>query len=165
MHQRERTLVEVGRQSELRVLRGDAALVADDGDRAFAMYRDAARMFDPFEPELGADLLAMLAGKVYETSRRSLIDKFGVARRLLDELAAHPFVAADPVEGAIADYRRSLIYNREGVQDAGQVDEPVDGPHEVASRDVPLEAELVEQRLLDHRPFAHHQRALHPKDD
>ncbi|MCG2841999.1 helix-turn-helix domain-containing protein [Sandaracinobacter sp. RS1-74] len=123
MHQRERTLVEVGRQSELRVLRGDAALVADDGDRAFAMYRDAARMFDPFEPELGADLLAMLAGKVYETSRRSLIDKFGVARRLLDELAAHPFVAADPVEGAIADYRRSLIYNREGVHDPSRIDE------------------------------------------
>lgn len=123
MHQRERTLVEVGRQSELRVLRGDAALVADDGDRAFAMYRDAARMFDPFEPELGADLLAMLAGKVYETSRRSLIDKFGVARRLLDELVAHPFVAADPVEGAIADYRRSLIYNREGVQDPSRIDE------------------------------------------
>lgn len=123
MHQRERTLVEVGRQSELRVLRGDAALVADDGNRAFAMYRDAARMFDPFEPELGADLLAMLAGKVYETSRRSLIDKFGVARRLLDELAAHPFVAADPVEGAITDYRRSLIYNREGVQDPSRIDE------------------------------------------
>lgn len=53
MHQRKRTLVEVGRQSELRVLRGDAALVADDGDRAFAMYRDVARMFDPFEPSSG----------------------------------------------------------------------------------------------------------------
>ncbi len=49
--------------------------------------------------------------------------------------------------------------------DAGQVDEPVDGSHEVTGRDVPLEAELVEQRLLDHRPFAHHQRVLHPKDD
>lgn len=80
--QTERTLLEVGRQSELRVLRGDAALVADDEDRAFAMYRDAARMFDPFEPELGAGLLAMLAGKVYETTRRSLIDNGdGIRRR------------------------------------------------------------------------------------
>lgn len=123
VHQRERTLVEVGRHSELRIIRGDAALVADDGERAFVMYRDAARMFDPFEPELGADLLAMLAGKVYETSRRSLIDKFGVARRLLDELAAHPFVVACAVEGGIVDYRRSLIYNREGMQDPSRIDQ------------------------------------------
>jgi tetratricopeptide (TPR) repeat protein len=123
LRQTERTLVEIGHQSELRVLRGDAALVADDGDRAFTMYRDAARMFDPFEPELGANLLARMAGKVYETTRRSLIDKFSVARRLLDELAAHPFIAADPVESAIADYRRSLIYNSEGVKNPSRIDE------------------------------------------
>jgi len=49
--------------------------------------------------------------------------------------------------------------------DAGQVDEPINGPHEVAGRDVPPETKLVEQRLLDYRPFAHHQRVFHPKDD
>jgi hypothetical protein len=33
------------------------------------------------------------------------------------------------------------------------------------SRDVMLQAELVEQRLLRHLPFAHHRAALHPEDD
>ena len=49
--------------------------------------------------------------------------------------------------------------------EAGQVDEPVDGSNKVTYRDAPLEAELVEQRLLHHRPFAHHQRILHPRDN
>ncbi|MBN9467311.1 MAG: hypothetical protein J0J10_00935, partial [Bosea sp.] len=30
-------------------------------------------------------------------------------------------------------------------------------------RDVTLQAELVEQRLLRHLPFAHHRAALHPR--
>lgn len=122
VQQQERTLLEVGRQSELRILRGDAAIVGDDGDHAFAMYRDAARMFDPFDPEMASDLLATLAGKVYETARRSLVSRFDVARRLLDELAAHPHVIINPVERAVADYRRSLIYNREAVAPPGPID-------------------------------------------
>ena len=40
--------------------------------------------------------------------------------------------------------------------DAGQVDEPVDRAQQVIGRHVPFEAELVEQRLLHHRPLAHH---------
>ena len=40
--------------------------------------------------------------------------------------------------------------------DARQVDEAVDRAKQVVGRDVPLQAELVEQRLLHHRPFAHH---------
>ena len=39
---------------------------------------------------------------------------------------------------------------------SGQIDEPVDRAQQVIGRHVPLEAELVEQRLLRHRPLAHH---------
>jgi hypothetical protein len=41
--------------------------------------------------------------------------------------------------------------------DAGQVDEAVDRAQQVVLRDVPLRAELVEQRRLLHRTLAHHQ--------
>ncbi|MGK9171009.1 hypothetical protein KXR53_32235 [Inquilinus limosus] len=44
--------------------------------------------------------------------------------------------------------------------DAGQVDEPVDRAEQVIGRDVPLEVERVEQRLLHHRPLAQHRCVL-----
>src|SRR3546814_20743103 len=37
------------------------------------------------------------------------------------------------------------------------VDEPVDRAQQVIRRDMVLEAEAVEQRLLHHRPLTHHQ--------
>ena len=46
--------------------------------------------------------------------------------------------------------------------DAGQVDEAIDRAQQVIRRDVPLQAELVEQRLLHHRPLAHHRLASRP---
>ena len=39
---------------------------------------------------------------------------------------------------------------------AGQVDKTIDRAQQVIGRNVTLEAELVEQRLLHHRPLAHH---------
>ena len=43
---------------------------------------------------------------------------------------------------------------------AGQVDEAVDRAQQVVGRNVTLQAELVEQRLLHHRPLAHHRHVL-----
>ena len=40
--------------------------------------------------------------------------------------------------------------------DAGQIDEPVDRTQQVIARHMILDAEAVEQRLLHHRPLAHH---------
>ena len=48
---------------------------------------------------------------------------------------------------------------------AGQVDEPVDRAQQVIGRHVPLEAELVEQRFLHHRPLAHHRQVPRPQED
>jgi hypothetical protein len=47
----------------------------------------------------------------------------------------------------------------------GEIDEPVDRADKVISRDMTLQAELVEQRFLSHRPFAHHRAVSKPKDD
>ena len=44
--------------------------------------------------------------------------------------------------------------------DSGQIHEPVDRAKQVIGRDMPLDTELVEQRLLHHRPLAHHRRIL-----
>ena len=40
--------------------------------------------------------------------------------------------------------------------DAGQIDEPIDRAQQVIRRHMTLEAEALEQRLLHHRPLAHH---------
>ena len=47
----------------------------------------------------------------------------------------------------------------------GQVDEAIDRAEQMIGRNVPLEAELVEQRFLRHPPLAHHRYAPHPGDD
>jgi len=47
----------------------------------------------------------------------------------------------------------------EGTQmlaDAGQIHEPVNRPQQVIRGNMPLQTEAVEQRLLRHRPLAHH---------
>jgi len=46
-----------------------------------------------------------------------------------------------------------------------QVDDAVDRAQQMFGWDVPLQAELVEQSLLRHPPFAHHPVALHPEDN
>lgn len=43
---------------------------------------------------------------------------------------------------------------------AGQVNEAVDRAQQMIGRNVTLDAELIEQRLLHHRPLAHHRRIL-----
>jgi len=42
----------------------------------------------------------------------------------------------------------------------GQVDEPVNRSKQVIHRDVPIEVEALEERLLQHRPLAHHRPIL-----
>src|SRR6266581_4832882 len=43
--------------------------------------------------------------------------------------------------------------------DLRKVDEPIDLAKQVIVRDMPLEAEAVEQRLLHQPPFAHHRKS------
>jgi hypothetical protein len=50
--------------------------------------------------------------------------------------------------------------------DLRKVDKPVDLAKQVIVRNMPLEAEAVEQRLLHHPPFAHHRpNLLHPEEE
>lgn len=55
--------------------------------------------------------------------------------------------------------RRATGRALEGAQmfaDAQQINEPVDRAQQMIRRNMPLQVEAVEQRLLRHRPFAHH---------
>ncbi|GGH27632.1 hypothetical protein GCM10007036_36290 [Alsobacter metallidurans] len=57
------------------------------------------------------------------------------------------------------------VEGTKGGPDAGEIHEPVYAANEVISRDMSLQAELVEQRFLSHRPFAHHRVVPQPKDN
>ena len=48
---------------------------------------------------------------------------------------------------------------------ARQINDPVDRAEKMIGWNVPLQAELIEQRLLRHPPFAHHPVALHPQNN
>jgi hypothetical protein len=48
------------------------------------------------------------------------------------------------------------VVGRKVIANSRQIDKPVNLAQHVIVRDVPLQAEAVEQRLLHHRPFAHH---------
>jgi hypothetical protein len=44
-----------------------------------------------------------------------------------------------------------------------QVNEPVDGPQQMVSRDMPIDGELVKQRSLIHSTLAHHRLHSRPQ--
>jgi hypothetical protein len=48
---------------------------------------------------------------------------------------------------------------------ARQVCDALDRAEQMVSRNVPLQAELVKQRLLHHAPLAHHRVALQSEDN
>ncbi len=52
---------------------------------------------------------------------------------------------------------RLAVIRPQMLADARQGDEPVDRAQQVIRRDMILKAEAVKQRLLHHRPLAHHQ--------
>lgn len=86
-HQQERTLAAIERQAHIRIARGDARLLHEEADAALEAYRAAARFFEPFDQSRMVELLHELAGRVYESSRRSLSPRFSIAVELLDDLA------------------------------------------------------------------------------
>jgi len=94
LHQQERTLVEVDKQSKIRVLRGDAKLLAGDFEDSYLHYRKAAMFFMPFEKNVSIELLQNLGKRIYEAARRSYDVGFVVAERLLKDA----LTIADPIE-------------------------------------------------------------------
>ena len=58
--------------------------------------------------------------------------------------------------GSIEGQTRLAVVRLQMRPNLRKVDEPVDLAKQVIVRDMPFEAEAVEQRLLHHPPFAHH---------
>lgn len=113
--QRERTLVEVERQAEIRITRGDACLFREDPSAALECYLTAARYFEPFDAERTAHELDRLAKRVYEISLRALTPRFFIGCGLLAALADLPLIASDPISLGLVNYRRGLTYRNEAM--------------------------------------------------
>ena len=108
-YQEQHTLVEVGKQVEIRVTRGDACLMKDDTEGAFEHYRKAAHFYLAFSEADTARVLDETAGRVYEASQRMLHPRFGIGIRLLEELLKLDVVSKDRPRLAATHYRLSLL--------------------------------------------------------
>ncbi len=89
------------------------------------------------------------------------------------DLLAQPPLGANPKAVADEQYPHHQLRINRGASNvaviglemrpnAGKVDETVDPAQHVIIRDVPFQAEAVEQRLLHHPPLAHHRPNLLP---
>ncbi len=76
-------LKNVSKLVELRVLKAQVDLFAGDKDQAVKKFIEAASSYAPFDKEAEVCLLDSLAFSVYEQSRRSTLNHFDVADRLL----------------------------------------------------------------------------------
>jgi tetratricopeptide (TPR) repeat protein len=70
LQQENRTLKEIGTQSDIRFARGDAALFRGEAKRAFEHYVRAASYFTSFAVEEAARRYERAAGQIYEVERR-----------------------------------------------------------------------------------------------
>lgn len=119
--QREQTLIEVAKQSEIRVTRGDACLVNEDPEGAVEHYLKAARYFQPFSEEEMARSLDENAHKNYQISLRTFRPRFGVGIALLDELLKLEIVKRDPDRESEVCYQLSLIARNAALHSVGDI--------------------------------------------
>lgn len=110
LQQETKTLKQVRRQAEIRILRGDNSLIRGAHDAALQFYLGAAEFFRPFDELEMIEVLDELAGKVYETSRRSLEPTFEVAAQLLERALTTQIGQADAAQKARINYKLSLVY-------------------------------------------------------
>jgi tetratricopeptide (TPR) repeat protein len=107
--QEQRTLVEIGKQAQIRGTRGDTCLMKGDAEGAFRHYLQAARFFQPFSEAESAHVLEENARRVYEASRRMMRPVFGIGIRLLEELLKLGVVVNDLKRSSAAHFRLGLI--------------------------------------------------------
>ncbi|NMG38399.1 hypothetical protein GRZ55_03980 [Chelativorans sp. ZYF759] len=110
LYQERHTLLEVAKQSEIRVTRGDTCLMKGDAEGAFGHYFQAARFFQPFSESEMARVLDENAHRVYESSIRMLRPRFWIGVRLLEELLRLDIVEVDIVRRRSTHYRLGLLY-------------------------------------------------------
>lgn len=108
LHARERTLVEVRRQAELRSTRGDAALFGGDNVTATTHYSKAAEYLVPFSAPEAAAALEEFAGRIYELERRRPNGQFDGALTLASR-ALELSDDSDPISKSGRAYRLSLV--------------------------------------------------------
>jgi len=110
LQQSERTLKEVRRQSEIRVLRGEASLLNNDAISATKHMLQAAEFFLPFDESKMVEILDALAGELYETGKTTFLPSYQVAAALLERTLISSSIQDDQAFIAKTHYRLSLIY-------------------------------------------------------
>ncbi|PWC56069.1 hypothetical protein TSO221_03245 [Azospirillum sp. TSO22-1] len=108
------------------------------------VVRNVALQAEPAEPAVGEVQMHLLAQPALRADAAAVADK------------QHPDHQLRIDRGAPNRAVERLQMRTE----AGQVDEAVDRAKQVVRRDMAFEAELIEQRLLHHRPLAHHRCVL-----
>lgn len=112
-YQNERTLIEVRKQAEIRITRGDNSLLGGDAKTALLHYKNAAGFFRPFDEEEMAKNLDEIAFKNYEIAKRSLNPAFFISSSLLEELIQLEHIKNNTRRISEAYYRLSMVFRND----------------------------------------------------
>ncbi|MBG6147056.1 transcriptional regulator with XRE-family HTH domain [Labrenzia sp. EL_142] len=116
IHLKEQTISQIEKLAWVRVLRGDAMFLGDMPEKCVSYYKDAASFFVPFDVLKSINLLEDLAGRIYETSRRSIEPKFNLAEQLLEYALELANQKKESIEYGRVNYRISLIQRNRSIQ-------------------------------------------------
>ncbi|SEH41556.1 hypothetical protein [Tardiphaga sp. OK245] len=112
IQQQEKTLVEVRKQSMIRIARGDINLLRGDPESALSLYTSAAEFFRPFDENEMVEVLERLAERIYNVGLQSLRPSFFVAVALLKTALQSNAIKGKTANEARINFRLSLVYRR-----------------------------------------------------
>ena len=112
VQQESRTLVEVRKQSKIRIARADICFFRDDIDGALQHYSSAAEFLRPFDESEMVLLLERLAERIYAAGKQSLKPSFFVAVTLLEIALAAKSTKNNLEEQARINFRLGLVCRR-----------------------------------------------------
>lgn len=113
IYQNESTLVEVRKQAQIRITRGDNSLLSGDPKTALHHFRTAASFFKPFDEKEMAKALDEIAFRTYEIAQRSLTPAFFIPAEILADLLKIDHVKNSKKLTAEASYRLSLVFRNQ----------------------------------------------------
>ncbi|MFT5945632.1 MAG: tetratricopeptide (TPR) repeat protein [Yoonia sp.] len=109
IQQETQTLSQIGKQAELRILRGDTHFFSGNLADCFEMYKGAALYYEPFDQDIMATVLQDCAKLIYESGRRSIEPTYWVAQKLLEEAVSRYTSNKNPKMLGGIHYRLALI--------------------------------------------------------
>ena len=112
-YQKNRTLNEVQKHAELRIIRGDSFFFQGDSKTALQLYKSAVEFYRPFDEQEMAKKINEIASTIYELSSRSIFPAFYVAGEMLEILLDLKTVKDEEFSRNEALYQLGLTYRNE----------------------------------------------------